>query len=450
MSTKVLIKDNAKNIQLSLTPEQQDDLSLISGKTVKKLCSREDQGFSLLVFPDSLDAYGDKIGDSTIIDIRDDVASTGNLMGFVGCRQTMLRIYSRFDSEENDYFMHYMLERVFAMNLFDFQYSTDSESIFDFVLFLFPFFLNRALSQGLYREYVTRRYNDSHIRGAIDISRHIRLNVPFSGNVAYNTREHTADNDLAELVRHTIEYIRTKDFGAGILSRDEETKGNVNLVIEATGGYEKRERSRIISKNLRSKIHPYYSEYEPLRRLCIQILRQEELKYGNDDDTVYGVLFDGAWLWEEYLNTVLPHPEFSHPENKKGLSHGFKSLFVSGRGKRYPDFFSDDMILDAKYKRYEGKSLSNISAEDIAQIVSYMYVRKAMLGGFLVPGHREIYLEKDTLRGYGGDMFILSLPIPEGSQSYEEFCSAMIENEKDFRTYITERIGDSVSTLQGA
>ena len=84
MSTKVLIKDNAKNIQLSLTPEQQDDLSLISGKTVKKLCSREDQGFSLLVFPDSLDTYGDKIGDSTIIDIRGDVASTGNLMGFVG------------------------------------------------------------------------------------------------------------------------------------------------------------------------------------------------------------------------------------------------------------------------------------------------------------------------------------------------------------------------------
>lgn len=447
MSTKVLIKDNAKDIQLSLTPEQQEDLSLISGKTVKKLCAREDQGYSLLVFPDSLDAYGDKIGDSTIIDIRGDVASTGNLMGFVGCRQTMLRIYSRFDDEANDYFMHYMLEKVFAVNLFDLQYSTDSEAIFDFVLFLFPFFLNRALSQGLYREYVTHCYNDSHIRGAIDIATHIRLNVPFTGNVAYKTREHTVDNDLTELVRHTIEYIRTKGFGAGILSRDEETKGNVKLVIEATAGYQKRERNRIISKNLRSKIHPYYSEYEPLRRLCIQILRQEELKYGNDDDTVYGVLFDGAWLWEEYLNTVLPHPEFRHPENKKGLSHGFKSLFVSGKGRRYPDFFSDNMILDAKYKKYNGKDLYDISADDIAQIVSYMYVRQAMLGGFLVPGQGEMYSKKDTLRGYGGDVFILSLPIPEGSQSFEEFRSAMMVNEEKLRTYITERIGNPVSTL---
>ena len=439
MSTKVLIKDNAKNIQLSLTPEQQDDLSLISGKTVKKLCSREDQGFSLLVFPDSLDTYGDKIGDSTIIDIRGDVASTGNLMGFVGCRQTMLRIYSRFDNEENDYFMHYMLERVFAVNLFDLPYSTDSESVFDFVLFLFPFFLNRALSQGLYREYVMRHYNDNHIRGAIDIATHIRLNIPFTGNVAYKTREHTVDNDLTELVRHTIEYIRAKDFGAGILSRDEETKENVKMVVEATSGYHKRERSRIISKNLRSKIHPYYSEYEPLRRLCIQILRQEELKYGDDDDTVYGILFDGAWLWEEYLNTVLPHPEFRHPENKKGLSHGFKSLFVSGRGKRYPDFFSDNMILDAKYKKYSGKTLSDVSSEDIAQVISYMYVRECLWGGFLVPGSGKLYSETDILRGYGGKMFILSLPIPEGSPSYEEFCSAMSQNEAAFKEFLADK-----------
>jgi len=432
MSTKVLIKDNAKNFQLSLTPEQHDDLSLISGKTVKKLCSREDRGFSLLVFPDSLDTYGDKIGDSTIIDIRGDIASTGNLMGFVGCRQTMLRIYSRFDNEAKDYFMHYMLEKVFAVNLFDLQYCTDTEAIFDFVLFLFPFFLNRALSQGLYREYVTRRYNDSHIRGAIDIATHIRLNVPFTGNVAYKTREHTVDNDLTELIRHTIEYIRTKDFGAGILSRDEATKDNVQLVIEATTGYQKRERSRIISKNLRSKIHPYYSEYEPLRRLCLQILRQEELKYGNDDDTVYGVLFDGAWLWEEYLNTVLPHPEFSHPENKKGLSYGFKSLFVSGRGKRYPDFFSDSMILDAKYKKYSGKTLSDVSPEDIAQVISYMYISMRKKGGFLVPGEEYVINEKETLRGYGGDMFIISLLIPSDASTYDDFCERMHSSEATF------------------
>ncbi len=438
MATKVTIQDNARGKRLSLAKEQWDDLSLIAGRTVKRLCDREDGRVSLLVFPDSLNVYGDSIGDSTIIDIRDEEVSTGNLMGFVGCRQTMLRIHSRFDREETDYFMHYMLERVFSVNLFDLQYSTDPESVFDFVLFLFPFFLNKALTQGLYREYVTHEHNDSRVRGAIDVSRHIRLNIPFTGNVAYRTREHTADNDLMELVRHTIEYIRTKEFGAGILSRDEETKGNVGLIVEATGSYEKRERSRIVSKNLRSKIHPYFSEYEPLRRLCLQILRQEEIKYGKDDETVYGVLFDGAWLWEEYLDTILSGMGFNHPQNK---IHGLPIyLFSPKRVRRYPDFHNERIVLDAKYKRYEGRALTDISREDLAQVISYMYVQRLENGGFLVPGGTTVELTKESLHGYGGAMYIINLPIPSGADNYDEFCKEMAGNEEVFKLKISTQL----------
>ena len=437
MATTVTIQDNAREKRLSLAQEQWDDLSMISGRTVKKLCDRDDGGVSLLVFPDSLNEYGDKIGDSTIIDIQNDAVSTGNLMGFVGCRQTMLRIHSRFDKEENDYFMHYMLERVFAVNLFDLRHSTDPEAIFDFVLFLFPFFLNRAMSQGLYKEYVSRQYNDSRVRGVIDVSRHIRLNIPFTGNIAYKTREHTADNDLTELVRHTIEYIRAKDFGAGILSRDEETKSNVGLVFDATGSYEKRDRSRIISRNLRSKIHPYFSEYEPLRRLCLQILRQEEIKYGKDDDTVYGVLFDGAWLWEEYLNTILSGIGFRHPQNKRNRKA--IHLFTQNRGPRYPDYYDERIVLDAKYKKYEGKSLTDISREDLAQVISYMYVLKLENGGFLVPDGDIVETKKEFLLGHGGIMYLINLPIPSGADSYESFCWQMASNEQAFLNEI-ERI----------
>lgn len=241
MTGSVSIPDNAHERRLSLSEEQWNDLSFIAGRTVKNLCDRDETGMSLLVFPDSLDVYGDKISDSTIIDILDGTISSGNLMGFVGCRNTRLRIHSRFDCDENDYFMHYLLEKVFSVNMFDLKYSTDPESVFDFVLFLFPFFLKRALSQGLYKEYVTHRHNDDRVKGAVEIARHIRLNIPFTGNVAYKTREHTADNDLMELIRHTIEHIRSKEFGAGILSRDEETKANISLVVDATPAYEKKE-----------------------------------------------------------------------------------------------------------------------------------------------------------------------------------------------------------------
>ena len=240
MTGTVSIQDNAHELKLKLTDNQWKDLSLIAGSTVKSLCNRDDSDMSLLIFPDSLGLNGDKIGDSTIIDIHNNAISSGNLMGFVGCRDTRLRIYSRFDNGENDYFMHYLLEKVFSVNMFDLKYSSDSESVFDFVLFLFPYFLKKALSQGLYKEYVTRHNNDERFRGVIDIPRHIRMNIPYTGNVAYKTREHTSDNDLMELIRHTVEYIRTKSFGFSILSRDEDTKAYVSLVVDATPNYEKK------------------------------------------------------------------------------------------------------------------------------------------------------------------------------------------------------------------
>ena len=430
MTPPVIISDNAKEKHLNLTEQQWADLSLIAGRTVKNLCEKDDSGISLLVFPDSLDVYGDQIGDHTILDIKDNVISTGNLMGFVGCRGTNLRIKSRFDSGENDYFMHYLLEKVFSVNLFDLPHSTDAESVFDFILFLFPFFLNRALSQGLYKEYVTRRYNDDKVKGVLEISRHIRINIPFTGNVAYKTREHISDNALMQLVRHTVEYIRSKEFGAGILSRDEETKANVALVIDATPSYERLGREKIINKNLRAKIHPYYSEYEPLRRLCLQILRQEELKYGNDEDTVYGVLFDGAWLWEEYLNTLLEGIGFKHPENK--LGRGAIHLFIPKRGPRYPDFYNDNLVLDAKYKRYSEGGITKIDRDDLNQVISYMFIRKLSAGGFLIPGGKTVSVESELLHGYGGNMFLINLPVPSDASSYDSFCEVMSDNEFTF------------------
>ena len=91
MITKVSIEDNKKE-QKTLSQEQWDDLHKIAGRTVKSLCDKADGDVSLLVFPDSLDTHGDGIGDGTILDIYGESLSTGNLMGFVGCNQTMLRI----------------------------------------------------------------------------------------------------------------------------------------------------------------------------------------------------------------------------------------------------------------------------------------------------------------------------------------------------------------------
>lgn len=43
------------------------------------------------------------------------------------------------------------------------------------------------------------------------------------------------------------------------------------------------------------------------------------MAYGSSDDRVGGLLFDGAWLWEEYLATVLAGG-FIHPETAPGAT----------------------------------------------------------------------------------------------------------------------------------
>ena len=404
--------------------QQLDDLKRMAKPSIAELCSDEES--SLLVFPQSLDEYGDKIGTEHIFAINgENQLVTGNIMGFVGCNDTQVSIRSRFAQQEGDYFLHYMLQKVFAINLFDLKHDSDKESVFDFLIYLFPAFLKRALRQGLYKEYQTRNYNDANVRGRIDIQRHIRKNIPFAGKVAYTTREYAVDNSVTQLVRQTIEYIASHPYRGNILNNDEETKEAVGLINNATPSYNRNDRNRIINLNKRPINHPYFSEYRDLQRLCLQILRHEELKYGQDEEQIYGVLFDGAWLWEEYLNTILKNNGFEHPQNKSG--RGRKYLFSDHSGVCYPDFYSKEIVLDAKYKGYE--DLGKVQTADLYQVITYMHILKLNHGGFVVPVSNSNQSIAKMLNGYGGQMSILGMYVDQKCTSFNDYIAIMETEE---------------------
>ena len=348
-------------------------------------------------------------------------------MGFVGINNTRLRICSRFAKEDKkDYFLHYMLQHVFSINLFDLQYNSDNIDIFDFLIYLFPAFLKRAYQQGLYKEYQTHNYNDTNIKGRIDIAKHIRQNVPFTGRIAYQTREYAYNNDVTQLVRHTIEYIRQHHFTGGILQNDADTKVAVKAIEQATPTYNRHERVKIINRNLRPVNHPYFYEYRNLQQLCLQILRHEELKYGSTDREIYGILFDGAWLWEEYLATILTN--FKHPRNKN--REGVRYLFNEKRGPRYPDFYNQDIILDAKYKsNSQKKHVAEIDRDDIHQMVSYMWMDKMSVWGFVSPTDIERSVISASLRGYNGEIRLYQLLV-SSADDWKTFVHQMRENEQ--------------------
>jgi 5-methylcytosine-specific restriction enzyme subunit McrC len=406
-----------------------ENLSKIANHTLSELIS--DKHPDLLIFPANCGQYHDDIEKSSIFSLHANKLTTNNIMGFVGVNESQLTITSRFAKDDkSDYFLHYMLQKVFSINIFKFDQTKAKESIWDLLLYLFPYYLKKALSQGLYKNYQRFEYNDPNLKGSIDVTKHIRLNYPFSGKIAYKCREHTYDNPLTQLIRHTIEHIKQHKFGKGILSTDSETNTAVNQILNATTGYNRNQRLSVMNQNIRPVSHPYFTEYKLLQKICLQILRFEKLTFGKEKDNIYGLLFDGAWLWEEYLNTMLKDG-FLHPENKTRNNPHF--LFETDKTKYqviYPDFISNEkekpiVIADAKYKHFDEVNLG-----DYYQIIAYMYRFNSKCGYLLYP-HKETIIQK-TMKIISTDGCVtkLGLGIPQSADSFDSFKEKMEENEK--------------------
>ena len=418
----MIIQDNSTE---NVLPGELEDFKLLAGKTIGELSCEKFPG--LLVFPRDLGQSEDLTDKSCIYDLSvkngDMVMNTNNIVGFIGIGDSQLTIRSRFaDANQEDFFLHYMLEKVLAINVFDFMHQTADEQIFDFLIFLFPALLKKAIKQGVFREYQSRHYDDAYTKGRVDVARFIRKDIPFAGHVAYQTREYSADNDMNQLIRHTIEYIKTKKLGneypyARLLTVDDEIKSAVSLINAHTSTYQLQNRQLVIFRNLKSLRHPYFSAYLPLQRLCVQILRHQGLKYGQDKEKIHGILFDVSWLWEEYLNTLLRPMGFLHPDNRK--HKGALYLFETNKKPRFPDFYLNDIVLDAKYK-------GEVQRDDYHQMITYQYILNGRMGGFISPGEispnensRSVRLGR--LNGYGAELFTFHLGIPRDCDSYSDF-----------------------------
>ncbi len=420
-----------------------ENLTYIANRNLSDL---KKENPDLLVFPHSFDKYRDDIKKTIIFSLSDKRLTTYNLMGFIGRNSTQLTISSRFAKDDNnDYFLHYMLQKVFSINLLNFDQTPNKENIWDFLLYLFPYYLKKAYSQGIYKAYKKEAYNDLNVKGTIDIKRHLLRNIPFMGKIAYTTREHSYNNNLTQLIRHTIEHIYTHPLGSGVLTGDNEVRDIVSKFKFVTNKtYNRNEKQKIITVNLKPVSHPYFTEYAALQKICLKILRHEKITFGKEKDKVYGLLFDGAWLWEEYLNTVLQE-NFIHPENKTGKDR--KYLFEYNKQPIYPDFISKEKpysVGDAKYipldKQQEYPENSEKATSIYYKTITYMY-RFSSNDGFLIfPTQKTSFFESYKIKDTHGRLKKIGLTIPQKSDNFKNFIIAMEKNEKELRqNLITEQ-----------
>lgn len=450
-------------------------LRSLSSATIGELMKSEDA--QVIVLPNSFSEGNEELKDQYIFRVTEkdgqsiDSITTGNIVGFIGKGKekggVSIHIHPRFSfndekGKRNDSFLYYMLEKVMAINTFSYSSSSGSKDtqVFDFLLFFFPKLLKEALSQGMYKEYVHHEYNDANIRGAVDVNRHIRLNIPANGKIAYRTREFSYDNAVTQLIRHTIEYIRRKPFGKAILHNDPDTDGYIQQIILATPSFQVQKRQAIINDNLRPVSHPYYTKYAALQNLCLRILRYEKLSYGEAGDKIHGIIIDAAWLWEEYLACVLTQ--------STGLKHftrnsDYHLLVNSKTGEAFqkiiPDYLDEEkkLVADAKYIPLVKDELSADRAAPVYyKTIMYMYRFNAKHGFLFHPVSRKKADDTNEITASEKESFTFCDYSIEGRPGCHLFKVGLVvdiqENNEDewkkYREIMSKREEEFVSKIQ--
>lgn len=215
----------------------------------------------------------------------------------------------------------------------------------------------------------------------------------------------------------------------------------VRKMLESGQKFEKI-KDKIIEQNKKNAVrHAYFREYLALQRLCLLILRHQKHQIGTGARQIYGILFDGAWLWEEYINSLI-EDVFYHPMNKGGK--GAQRLFAGNVGLIYPDFISRNsemrIIADAKYK-----PIDNIGNRDYLQVLAYMFRFDAKTGYYLYPeaeGSDDLKLrmncgstyEKNVMPRDDISLTKHGLKIPVDALNYAEFSVRMKTCEQEFKS----------------
>lgn len=338
---------------------------------------------------------------------------TGNLMGVLSLRQgdTALKIQvrSRFDTGEKQYFLNYLLSRIFEVSFTELVSSSD-DALWDMLLaFVFLWRFSSAATIGLYKQYHRFEYNDLNFRGRLDLDRHLKRNYPLNDRIAYSRREITFDNPINHLLRHAAAKVEKK--WPSMLVSNQNAREQLLLLKQNTPSWTPGDIQRTLSqKDTLSELRqPYFAEYyEPLRKVARMLLTDEganvfDTPENGNDTEISGVLFDGSWLWEEYLATVLCNRNngqrrFFHADtnDSKTAIFTFKDKNTSSvYGPLFPDFRRPgcdgasfpqrcDIILDAKYKRGD-----RVQSKDLHQVLCYMFLTGATQGGLIFPPKTE-------------------------------------------------------------
>lgn len=322
-----------------------DEISYqITSENVKKVCENwyrkkfeeenKKEKISVQKFVEKYPEYSEyiKISDKNEIVIREDIIipeTTYNLTlnKELKAKENLsvnLRIDSRFDSKSEDqnnksFFAATMLTYGNIGHINVDQVICDNNNLFDCLLVaVLSQALEKAYYKGIYKTYRQFESNNEKLKGSIDIARHIKLNAGMNnGKIACRFRENTVNNYLNILIYKTYEYakLRYPEVTKSRIENNARLRPLFDTLRYEVDAYSIPLKT-VISKNMDPIAHPFFSEYELVRKTCLKLLRGEGVSIFEDsNNTVNGFLYYLPDLWEDYLNKVFDKALYWVDEN---------------------------------------------------------------------------------------------------------------------------------------
>lgn len=380
-----------------------------------------------------------------------------------------LQIKSRFDKDSKPYFLETML-----LDTFEDEYIKENDlrinddNFFDFLLvYLFKNAVTEASRKGVYRKYCRFEGNNSRLKGSIDIARHIRLNMGMqNGRIAYSYRENTIDNPLNRLIYAAHKRLKERFSNNSVMTAlldSSEITSYLNILHSSMDLYSTNVKT-ILPQNLQPIAHPYYTEYEKLRQVCLKVFHDEYLTLfdPDQDSEADTILLYIPTLWENYLKNQFARydlGEVKSQEKHKYLCelsdpHEVLDPSKNGRLTSKPDFvFKKDkkpfMILDAKFKPSWGECMKSppnykdFDDNDFNKCLRDMVIFETDRTGVIFPAHKDIETIFKQCCIIGKKYFYMhAVKVPESSDdtTYEEWHSTFTENLKKVCDKIRESI----------
>lgn len=363
----------------------------------------------------SIQVYGDKTNnkDATLVFEKQPNGNyiVKNYVGVLSFQSDDYKVYnftigSRFDkSDPSQQFLSYMLRnsnRSTAVVFNEVVVKVGRAPILQQVLlFKFIELMKKAHKKGIFKQYITNHYNNSKIKGTIDINQHIKYNMLANGKVAYKVTERQVLNPMNVLILQAFDHLTKKypQTMQNCMNQLSSVRDFIGQLKAQIPDYATHDVFKVTAKQI---VHPYYSIIEELRKTARDILRNRGVEiFEQSNHKVQGIMLNINKLWEWFLEEMIFN-KLPVDGVTSELSNGFKKPILMNSTKKedalatvIPDFTILQKsvpiaVFDAKHRvSWQASVTENERVkyirEDVFQVLAYMEVLNCSVGGVVFP-----------------------------------------------------------------